>query len=41
MVETQPQSVEFFERIGCVRGPLGFVMRGPRVQSVTSQSAPV
>jgi ribosomal protein S18 acetylase RimI-like enzyme len=23
----QPQSVGFFERIGCVRGPMGFVMR--------------
>ena len=34
----QPQSVAFFERIGCVRGPAGFVMRSPRVQSVTLQS---
>ena len=23
----QPQSVDFFERIGCTRGPVGFVMR--------------
>ena len=25
----QPQSVEFFERIGCVRGPMGFVLKRP------------
>ena len=25
----QPQSVRFFERIGCTRGPVGFVLRKP------------
>ena len=26
-IGAQPQSVRFFERIGCTRGPVGFVLR--------------
>lgn len=28
----QPQSAPFFERIGCVRGPEGFVLRTPALR---------